>query len=108
MELTDIVLLGLLSCVISSTVCIICALIVRSIRDRDVNTLYGRVESIEMHIRGGIGNQKRAEKAERMQMAMVDAAHIMKDEKITDKQQALLALALKYPEIALDMIKKGI
>ena len=47
------------------------------------------------------------EKAERMQAAMLDFAQAMQAEG-ADKNAVIKAMALKYPDIAMDLIKKGL
>lgn len=106
MELTDLVILGMLTTIISAFVCVIAAFVTHSIRNRDVNALYSKIESLEMMIRGNIGNQTRAAKAERMEAAMLEAGQIMQDPNITDKKAALIQLAGKYPDVALSIGKK--
>lgn len=108
MELNDLVLIGLVSVTISAIIGVLIAWIARGIRERDVGRLEMRVESLEMSRKGDLGNSKRAEKAERMQMAMVEVAAIMKNPEIADKQGAIMQLAMKYPDIAMDLLKKGI
>lgn len=68
MELNDLLLLSMLSMIVSAMmsvlICVITALILRTIRERDVETLYKDMESLEMSVRGRNGNEKKALKQE--------------------------------------------
>ena len=78
------------------------------LRDYRVGRLEREVERLGMCWNSGKGNAARAEKAERMQTAMVEVAAIMKNPEITDKQKAVMDLALKYPDLMMDLMKKGL
>jgi len=108
MELNDLIVLGVLTTVISAFVCVLAALITHTIRNRDVNDIYRKMESLEMLIRGNLGNQARAAKAERMEAAMLEAGQIMQNVDIVDKKAELIKLAGKYPDIAMQLAKKYI
>jgi len=108
MELTDWVLIGLISAVFCATFSVIGAYATLLFRDYRVSRLENTVEKLVAGQYSVMGNQKKVEKAERMQTAMLEVAAIMKNAEITDKQGAIMQLAMKYPDIALDLIKKGI
>lgn len=109
-ELNDLIVLGLVSVATSLIISVVVAWVARGIRDRDVNSLYKRVESLEMSEKGNIGNAKRAEKNERRNAAMMEALGVLNNPEIKpeDKQKHLLGLAAKYPDVAIDLVKKGI
>ena len=77
-------------------------------RDYRVSKLEKEVERLGAVQNSASGKVARQEKAERMQMAMVEVAAIMKNPEIADKQGAIMQLAMKYPDIAMDLLKKGI
>jgi len=108
MELNDWVLIVGICAVFSGIFSIFLGLIMGYVRDFRVTKLEDAVESIRMGEYSAKGNAKRAEKAERTQQAMLEVAAIMKDPETKDKQGAIMNLAMKYPDIALDLIKKGI
>lgn len=108
MELNDWAGIVAICAVFSGIFCLFSGLMMSYVRDYRITKLEDAVESIRMGENSARGNAKRAEKAERMQQAMVEAASIMKNDEIKDKQAAVLNLALKYPDIAMDLVKKGI
>lgn len=67
-----------------------------------------KIESLENKIKSAQGVEVRTEKAQRLQGAVIEAAAIMKDENIPkeEKTKALMALAAKYPDVALDLVRK--
>ncbi len=78
------------------------------IRDYRLTKLEKEVERLGCVQTGEYGRNKKVEKQEMMQQAMLEAAAIMKNSEITDKQGAIVVLATKYPSLALDLIRKGI
>ena len=108
MELNDLVLLGCVNVILSVLVSSVCVYVAFGLRSRDVNEAFRRIESLENSIRGQISGNRRAEKAERMQSAMVEVAAIMKNDQIADKQKAIMDLAMKYPDLVGELIRKGI
>lgn len=106
LEFMDLLLLGLSSTVISAIVCVVCAVVMQTIRNRDVEDLYRKMESLEMTVRGAAGRESRADRTAKLEAAMLEAAQIMQDPKIEDKKGAIIALAAKYPDVALHLGKK--
>lgn len=104
LELMDLVLLGIVSCIISAFVCILAALVSHTIRNRDVNVLSKKVESLEMAYRGGIGTSKREEQAARAEEAMAKAVMLIKEGKAPI--EAIKEVAVAYPDVAMKMAKK--
>ena len=102
----DLLVLGIIASIISAFIGILTALLLHNIRNRDVSKLGARVESLEMGQRGQIGRDNRALYQEELESAMVEAAAILKDDKITDKKAALIQIAAKHPNVALKMAKK--
>jgi hypothetical protein len=78
------------------------------LRDYRVARLEKEVERLTMCDNSTKGNAARAQKAERMQAAMLEVGAIMNDAAVTDKQAAIMKLAMKYPDLALDLVKKGL
>lgn len=70
--------------------------------------LDSRMNSLSNKLASGAGVQVRQEKAERISLAMADAMLIFKDESIPkeEKTKAMLGLAGKYPDVALDLVKQ--
>lgn len=108
LEMNDLLLLGLFNVVISAVICVLMAIIIMQLRDRRLNMLEEEIYSLTQKVSGSIGNAAKAEKAERMQMAMLEAGKIMQDPAITDKKAAIMQLAGKYPDVALGLAKKYI
>lgn len=112
MELSEWVIIGVYCTVVCGVFALICGFVVAYFSDRSVRSTLARLESdvasLEGRLNGKEGVNRRAEKQEMMQQAMIEAAAIMKNPEIADKQGAILALATKYPMLALDLLKKGI
>lgn len=112
MELTDLVVLGVACAFCSGLFSLLWVFVVSYFNTNNVNNRLSRLEadisSLEGRTNGREGAIRKAEKAERMQTAMVEVAAIMKNPEIPDKQKAIMELALKYPDIALDLVKKGL
>jgi len=70
--------------------------------------LENRISALNNKLYAGAGVGARQEKAERINLAMADAMLIFKDENIPkeEKTKAMLALAGKYPDVALDLVKQ--
>lgn len=102
----DLVLVGVVSCIVSAFFCMLFAFALHTFRMRDVNLLYARVESLEMALRGEKGRSARAEKAERQSAAMAEAAAMLQTGQ--QPQDILKTLIAKYPDVAADMAKKAI
>jgi len=65
------------------------------------------LEYIGQAYKGDKGRARRDEKEERQKMAMAEAIAIFQDSAIPDKMAALKALGLRYPDVAMDLLKKG-
>ena len=70
--------------------------------------LANKLARIENKIASAQGVEVKAEKGQRIQLALIEAAQIMKNEEIPkeEKTKALMGLAAKYPDVALDLVKK--
>lgn len=70
--------------------------------------LDSRLNAMSNKLASGAGIQARQDKAERMSLAMADAMLVFKDESIPkeEKTKAMLGLAGKYPDVALDLVKQ--
>ena len=68
-------------------------------------SLERRIRSLELAYLAGRANNVRVEKSERMGAAMAEAALLIKEGKKPEELPALLLP--KYPDIAMDLIKKG-
>lgn len=108
MEVNDWVLIVGICVVATGCFTVLAWSLMGYIRDFRITKLENAVDSIQMTEKSAKGVSARAEKAERMQTAMVEVAAIMKNPEIPDKQGAIMQLALKYPDIALDLVKKGL
>lgn len=108
MELMEWATIVVISAFLSGVFGLIFAYGTLFIRDYRLTKMEKEVERLGMVQNGASGQQRKAEKAERMQTAMVEVAAIMKNPEIPDKQKAIMELALKYPDIALDLVKKGL
>jgi len=104
MELQDIGIVALFSAIFS----VIAVHISLQFRDYRVSKLEEAVEKLYASRANESSRNSRSEKAERMQMAMLEVGQIMKDPNVADKQKAIMGLAMKYPDLALDLLKKGI
>lgn len=73
-----------------------------------IATLERKLKSLENKIYGDTGVQARAQQGERMGEAMAKAALVMKDESIPkeEKTKALMQVALEYPDVAMQLVKK--
>jgi len=106
LELMDLVILGIISCIVSAVMSLVAGLGLHYLRNRDVTRLYGRVESLEKANYGATGRAKREENNEEMEAALGEAAAIMANPEVKDKQAALIQLGLKHPTIALKLAKQ--
>lgn len=70
--------------------------------------LAGKMQRIENKMASGLGIEVKAEKASRLQEAMVKVMAVMKDENVPkeEKSKALMSVAAEYPDVALDLVKK--
>jgi len=73
--------------------------------ERENKELDEEVYSYEQRDRNTKGLESKRDKAERMQSAMLEFAAAMKEG--VPLQDVLKALAAKYPDIAMDLVKKG-
>lgn len=108
LEVNDLVLIAGFCVVIQAVFSGIVWVAMGMLRDFRIKRLEDEVEEINLRILSSQGNAKKAEKAEMMQMAMLEAAAIMKNPEIKDKQAALIQVGLKYPSVALDLLSKGL
>jgi len=104
-ELNDLLILGILSTIISVIIAGIVVWASFQIRNRDVNEAYRRIDSLEQSVRGQISGNRKAEKSERMNQAMGEAALMLKEGK--PPQEIFKELVGKYPDVAMEMAKKG-
>jgi len=107
LELIDLVVLGIVSCLCAATVSIVAALVSHNMRNKDVANLYARVDSLEMAARGALGRANRDINKAEMEEALAQAAAVMANPEIKDKQAELLKIGLSHPNVALNLIKKG-
>lgn len=70
------------------------------------DALHEEIRNFQMERRGIKGNLAKADKAERMQSLMLEVAQAMQAPN-ANIQDILKGLALKYPDIAMDLVKKG-
>ena len=96
-----------LSLVLSVAVAAIASYFMNWEGNRRIASLTAKIENVEAIARGSKGNSRAAEKNERKDSAMIEALAIFQDNAIPDKMQALKALGLKYPDVAMDLLKKG-
>lgn len=69
--------------------------------------LHSRIYSLEQTGRSALGVEARQDKAARMSEAAAKAVLIMKEEgEQSEKTKKLIGLAVEYPDIALDLVKK--
>ena len=68
------------------------------------NSIHNRVLSLENGIRGAKGVSARVEKEGRMALAIAEGAELMKNG--STPVEVLAALGPKYPDVALDLVKK--
>jgi len=108
MELNDWVLIVVFVALFSVLFGILVGYVSMVFRDYRVSKLEKEVERLGMVQNSAGGKIARQEKAERMQTAMVEVAAIMKNPEIQDKQGAVMQLAMKYPDLALELLRKGI
>lgn len=105
MELFDLVLF-LVSIVFGSA---LGAFFYGLFRDRSlfsaVTSLETDVDSLQQSIRGQKSGVVRQEKAERINSAMAEAAILIKEGK--QPMDVFKELAPKYPDVALDLVKRG-
>jgi hypothetical protein len=103
---TEIVILCIVTSVISS---VLMAFFLRWVGERGVNhriTLCEtQIDNLIQAVRGQTGNVVKAQKAERMNMAMGELALALKDPN-ADKGKVLTELAGKYPDLIMDFMKK--
>ena len=104
MELTELLLIMGVNAMLCLVLSVLSAVVVRILLDkrRDSRIAYMEddIESLKMTKLSEKGQVAKAEKAERVQMAMAELALLVKDGKMPEKA-TLLALAAKYPDVAL-------
>jgi len=104
LELNDLLLLGLLCAVFSAIFSAIGAIATHFIRNRDVERLYVKVDSLEQAARGAIGRSKTEQNKEDMEAALIEGMTAIKGG--AKPEEVIPALAAKYPNVALKLVKK--
>lgn len=101
-----LIFIGLIAVVIGSAVGGFVAVLL--VQGYGYTNLNFKLQRIENKIASAQGVEVKAEKGQRMQAALIEAAQIMKDENIPkeEKTKALMGLAAKYPDVAMDLVKK--
>lgn len=113
LDVTDLVLVGLISAFISAFICFVSAYIVLNLRNRDVDELYARLESNEKSNAGVIGQTVKHEKAARLNEAMGRLTQLFLEEKAKagDGKMDYMAVAKvilpqvmgEFPDVALQI-----
>lgn len=109
-EINDLLLLG----GINVLICAIFSLIFVSIgfyfrgrsQDHAINDLYNEMESQRARQANYGSQNKKSEKAERMQALMLEAGSMLKENK--PPQEIFTAMISKYPDLAMEFAKKGL
>lgn len=104
LEFNDILLLTVINCIISALFCIIAAILLHYFRNRDVEALYVKVESLDMNMRGVAGRASRTTNNERTEEALGKIAVLVQSGK--SPQDAIKEVAMAYPDVALQIGKK--
>lgn len=103
-EIMDLVILGLVSGFTALLVSSVAAYVLHERRNKDVNNLAARVESLEMSIRGAMGRANRAENDAETQAAIAEAMALIQSGKAP--MDVLKELAPKYPKAIMNLAKK--
>jgi hypothetical protein len=68
------------------------------------SNLERRLYSLENSIKGSVGVAARAEKAERLTLAIAEGTKMVQEGK--EVKEVIKELAIKYPDVALDIVKR--
>jgi len=89
----------------------VAAVVVQVARDwehrRRLAAAEARMDSLENARYGLKGREARDDKKEEMVAAMMEAGAVLKDPSVTDKGGALVSIAMKYPSVAQELMKRG-
>jgi hypothetical protein len=111
MELTELALILAINAIFTAIVGVIVGLAVSYFRDntldRKINNLAGDMDSLVDSINGKQGVTARREKSERQQSAMLEFATLMQQPN-AKIDEVLKAVGGKYPDVAMDLMKKGL
>jgi len=96
-----------LSVILSIAVAAIASYFMNWEGNRRLASLTAKLENVEAIARGAKGNSRAAEKNERKEAAMMKAIAIIQDPAVTDKMAAIKGLLLEFPDVGMDLLKKG-
>ena len=104
LDIIDILLLGVVSSLVAVATSVVAALVSHQLRNKDVDALYGRIESLDMAIRGAQGRINRGAANEEMEQAIGEALAGLQSGQ--PPAEVIKAVVAKHPTTALALAKK--